>query len=127
MTDWHCQTCGNTGLVVIPVRECVWQRRLILHPALRRVVTGAVICDRPGCSAGAKLYTAQQRDESADTKRHGKLVTLSKCEALANCDLPALLAEYEAAQVAKARAENPPDSATEELFARVMRRFSAAP
>ena len=47
-----CDDCGGSGLVVVPVRACVFERRLVLHPELRRILTGAVLCDRPGCVAG---------------------------------------------------------------------------
>ncbi len=91
-----CPACGGSGLAVIPVRSCVWDRRLVLQHG--RIITGAVLCDRPGCEAGR--ITREKETALADGRRRP---TLSACERLMGCDLVALLREYERDMAAKAR------------------------
>jgi len=97
-----CPACGGSGLAVIPLRVCVWDGRLVLHPALKRVVTGAVICDRDGCPAGDRVLASEGLRKLDD--RTPRRPRLSQCEReVGGVDLPRLLRDYEHAEAETAR------------------------
>jgi hypothetical protein len=97
-----CPACGGSGLATIPVRACVWDGRLVLHPTLRRVLTGAVLCDRPGCAAGERAQAAEGLRKLDD--RLPRRPRLSQCErAVGGIDLPELLREEERRRAEEAR------------------------
>jgi hypothetical protein len=111
-----CPACGGSGLAVIPVRACVWDGRLVLHPDLKRVVTGAVICDRPGCPAGERVWQAEGLRKLDE--RSPRRPKLSQCErAVGGIDLPALVRDHERERAAAARVGMPPRPATPNLAA----------
>lgn len=103
-----CPACGGTGFAVVPVRKCVWQGRLVLHPDSRRVVTGAVLCDRPGCEAGR---VARQKELALPAER--RRATLDRAERAAGCDLVALLRAWEREQARLARGDGPGEFAAD--------------
>ena len=96
-----CDACGGSGLATVPVRACVWQGRLILHPELKRVLTGAVLCDRHGCEAGR---VARER-ESARKDNKPRRPTLARAERAAGCDLVRLLRDHERQEAERSRRE----------------------
>lgn len=98
-----CDACGGSGLVSVPVRACVWQGRLVLHPDVRMVVTGAVLCDRPGCVAGA----AARERERHRTDNKPRRPTLAQVSRVLGCDPVALLRGYEREQAGRARRSGP--------------------
>jgi hypothetical protein len=93
-----CEACGGSGLATIPVRACVWEGRLVLHREYGKVLTGAVLCDRPGCLAG---QAAREKESAA--KGRPPRPTLSACCRQAGCDLVALLRGHERDLARRAR------------------------
>lgn len=99
--DDSCSACGGTGLAIVPVRACIWNGKLIVHRALKRVVFGAVICDRPMCNAGQRTRDHEQR-----RNKNGKagLARLSQCERdMGGIDLPSMTRDYERDKAQRAR------------------------
>lgn len=92
-----CQACGGSGLAVIPIKACVWERRIVLVSG--RVITGAVLCDRPGCKAG---MIAREKEQARSDNRPNR-PTLSQAEKHHGCDLVQLLRDYEREQARRAR------------------------
>ena len=98
-----CDDCGGSGLVVVPVRACVFERRLVLHPELRRILTGAVLCDRPGCVAGEAVRERERHRLDKKPRRP----TLAQVSRVLGCDPVALLRGYEREQAERARRSGP--------------------
>lgn len=98
-----CDACGGSGMAVVPVRACVFERRLVLHPELKMVVTGAVLCDRPGCEAGE---AARQRERHR-TDNKPRRPALSRVSGALGCDPVALLRGYEREEAGRARRSGP--------------------
>ena len=94
-----CPACGGSGLAVVPVRACVWERRLVLHPQLKRIVTGAVLCDR--CPAGEAAITKERHR----TDKKDRRPTLTQVARVLGCDPVALLRAFEREQAEYARRE----------------------
>jgi hypothetical protein len=61
-----CPLCGGSGLVPVPVPQCVSRGQLVCYPGTRAVYTGAVLCDAPGCRAG---HAAQGAEMKCERKR----------------------------------------------------------
>lgn len=65
-----CWWCRDTGLVTVPLWRCVEvprhdPPRLVRHPGYSSVLTGTVLCDRPGCEPGRRVRDAEaKRDKS---------------------------------------------------------------
>jgi hypothetical protein len=96
-----CLQCGDTGLVTVPHRACVRDRRISLGKRTAyRFLTGSVLCDRPGCDPGRRARDDEARRECG---RRGPRPTLTDYSRELNCDPVELLREYEAAQAASAR------------------------
>lgn len=111
-----CPACGGSGLAVIPVRACVLRGTLILHPEHKRVVTVAVLCDRPGCLPGQRAVDDEGRRPLDERKP--RRVKLSQCErAAGGVDLPQLLREYEHETARRARKGGEPGPLTPNLDA----------
>lgn len=111
-----CPACGGSGLAVVPLRACVWEGRLVLHPDFRRVVTGAVVCDRPGCVAGERQQLAE-RCRKTDRPRP----TLSAQERLCRADLVRLLAGFDRDRARRARGSGSGDNALSQEFGNLLR------
>lgn len=109
-----CDACGGSGLVVVPVLACVRGGRLYLHRDSGRVVTGAVLCDRTGCSAG---FAARERERHRTDSRPRR-PTLTQADRVAGCDLLQLHREFERQQAAR-RASAAPAAAGEHWAALV--------
>jgi hypothetical protein len=117
-----CLVCGDTGLVTVPHRLCIRDRRISLgRRTAFRFLTGSVLCDRPGCGPGRRARDDEQRRECG---RRGPRPTLGDYSRELNCDPVALLAEHEAAQADRARGgpRGPQDETWAALVARVRRR-----
>jgi hypothetical protein len=96
-----CLQCGDTGLVTVPHRACVRDRRISLgRQTAHRFLTGSVLCDRPGCDPGRRARDDEARREVG---RRGPRPTLADYSRELNCDPVELLREYEAAQAVIAR------------------------
>lgn len=109
----ECDACGGSGLVVVPVRACVWQRRLVLHKQFKRVITGAVLCDRSGCNAGKRSRDAEPRIRGDKPHRP----TLTQAERVCGCDLVAMMQDYDREMGRRARQVEPHDSHLANLVA----------
>ena len=126
-----CPACGGSGLATVPLPACVRVERaggadvafIVPHPEYRRVLTGAVLCDRPGCAAG-EVVVARERHR-ADKKPRRPTLTQAE-RAAGGADLPALLREYERRQAARCRASGPPDSAWAALVDSLTRKGRAS-
>ena len=110
-----CPACGGEGVVTIPHRSCVWERRIVVPKGSRGPASVAAICDRRGCEAG-RAY--QSRDKSG-------LLRLSTAERFHGCDLVAMWRAFERQQLEAARALpdfGPPGAG--EAWAELVRRMA---
>lgn len=110
-----CPACGGEGVVTIPHRSCVWERRIVVPKGSRGPASVAAICDRRGCEAG-RAY--QSRDKSG-------VLRLSTAERFHGCDLVALWRAFERQQLEAARTLpdfGPPGSG--EAWAELVRRMA---
>jgi hypothetical protein len=100
----RCSICGDTGLVAVPHPDCICQPAdnppyLRFYPGTRQVVTGAVLCDRPGCDRGAD---AREREAKRETKRPRPTLT-TYLRRFGNLDVVAMPREHEREQAEAAR------------------------
>ena len=95
-----CPACGGSGYAIVPVAACVWEGQVILHPTHKRLITGAVLCDRPGCEAGERAIAAERA--RLDKKPHRPRLSLVE-RTVAGRDLPAMLRVIEHAAAVDAR------------------------
>ncbi len=59
-----CLLCGDTGLVTVPHRWCIWDRRISCGRRTQNQFRyGAVLCDRPGCEPGQRARDDESRRE----------------------------------------------------------------
>jgi hypothetical protein len=99
-----CSTCGDTGLVAVPHPECICQPQdsppyLRFYPGTKQIVTGAVLCDAPGCLRG---QDTRQRESKRDTKRPRPTLT-AFLRQFGTLDVVAMLRDHEREQAALAR------------------------
>lgn len=98
-----CDLCGGYGQVVVPVRDCVQGGRLVGHRDYfpRRIVTGAVLCDRPGCRKGQELREANSRRDA--DRRQMEMLEYSRLVGVSPQGLIGMLADEERAALFAAR------------------------
>lgn len=118
----RCDLCHGTGFVSVPHPECVCQPShsapsLRFYPGTKRVVTVAVLCDRPECVPGR---TAREKEIH---RKHPR-PTLSRYLArFGGLDVLSMLREHERGELAAVKrrpATTPPAFA--EVFARLKAR-----
>jgi len=120
-----CPACGGSGLVVVPHARCVWQGRLVVHPDQGKLVTGAALCDGPGCAAGEVARTKERARVDNPPRRP----TLSQVRRHHGCDVLAMLRQHERDQAAAARRRTGPAGdfpAMAAILERAKRRADAA-
>lgn len=64
-----CLLCGGSGFVPVPHWLCVAQPvndkpRLVPYPGTKRLVTGVVLCDRPGCERGDRVRALESKRDN---------------------------------------------------------------
>lgn len=102
----ECRWCRDTGLVTVPLYLCVEvphndPPRLVPYPGYRDVLTGSVLCDRPGCEPGYRV-------RGAEGKAARPRPTLTKyLQRFGGVNVVRLLEEHERAVVAHARRTAP--------------------
>jgi hypothetical protein len=93
-----CRACGDTGMAIVPTMKCIWNKTVVFIPGTTSISTGAVICDRAGCTAGRKILDSPEIDGKPRQRRLGDAERLA-----GGVNLPELLREYEQFKAREAR------------------------